>query len=186
MVVQPGDYNVTWSILAAQTIHVQGETGQPRPRLLGDAALAGATVNLPKGGSIKHVYLESKSSSSALSTKGVTVSDVIAYATSSDAADAKAGSGSVIRDSVFHTTAGASYSALKLWDNQVTGPVDVVNVTAYGSTAGSNGIQNGAGGPVTIVNTIARGGTNDITVASGVANATVSYTNFRSRRRPRA
>ena len=77
VVVLPGTYNVTWTIQATQTINVEGQSGQPRPRLLGDPALAGSTVNLPKGGSIKHVYLESKSGSSALSTKGTTVSDVL-------------------------------------------------------------------------------------------------------------
>jgi hypothetical protein len=179
VIVLTGDYTVTWPIQATQLVHVQGEAGQPRPRLLGDAALAGATVNLPKGGSFKHFYVESKSASSALSTKGVAVTDAIAYATSSDAAEAKTGSGSVIRDSVFHTVAGAPYSALKLRDDEVTGPLDIVNVTAVGTSAGSTGIENGAGGPVTVVNTIARGGTNDFTLGAVVQNTLVSYSNFR-------
>src|SRR5215208_7910293 len=80
VVVKTGTYNVAWPILATQLVHVQGEAGT-RPQILGDAGLAGATINLPKGGSIKHLYIESKSASSALSTKEVAVSDVIAYAT---------------------------------------------------------------------------------------------------------
>ena len=179
VIVKTGQYDVTWPISPNNAVTIEGEAGQPRPRLLGDAGLAGPTIDLSRGGSVKHVYVESKSTSPALNTKEVAVSDVIAYATSGDAGFVKAGSGSVIRDSVFHTTAGAPYAALRLSDDQVTGPLDVVNVTAYGATAGSTGIENGAGGPVTIVNTIARGGTSDITRVSAVAFANVSYTNFR-------
>src|SRR3712207_3450273 len=35
VVVRTGEYNVAWSILATQIVNVQGEAGQPRPRLLG-------------------------------------------------------------------------------------------------------------------------------------------------------
>ena len=179
VVVLPGDYNVTWPIAAGQIINIEGQAGQPRPRILGDAALATPTINNQKGGTVKHLYVDSKSANAALSTKEVNISDVIARGQSGPAVFAKAGSGAVIRDSVFSTTAGTTNAALQLSDNQVTGPIDVINVTAVASAAGSKGIENGAGGPVTIVNTIARGGTSDITLASGVQNSIVSYSNYR-------
>src|SRR5215203_4476022 len=69
VIVLPGDYTVTYSVLATQLVHVRGKAGQARPRLLGGAALTGATLNLPKGGTAEHLYVESQSSSSALSTK---------------------------------------------------------------------------------------------------------------------
>src|SRR5688500_10215764 len=44
IVVAPGDYTVAAAITAAQIVHIEGQAGQPRPRLLGGAGLAGPAL----------------------------------------------------------------------------------------------------------------------------------------------
>ena len=178
IVLLPGDYDVAWTLAPNQVVDVQGQAGQPRPRLIGRASLITPTINLRKGGSLSHVFVESQSASTAVTAKQVTVGDVIGYSATGPAGEIKAGGGSVVRDSIFASSA-ASRPALGLKDNQVTGPLKIVNVTAVGSGSASTGIENGSGGPVTIANTIARGASSDIAVTAGVANAQVSYSNYR-------
>src|SRR5688500_4756152 len=50
VVVAPGTYSVTTAITAGQIVNIEGQAGQPRPRILGGAGLAGPTINNQKGG----------------------------------------------------------------------------------------------------------------------------------------
>ena len=173
----PGDYAVSYPVAATASITVTADPAKPRPRLLGDALRTAPTISLGLGGTLSHVYAEAATNQPAVSTKSVLVEDVIAYSQGASAIVAKAGSAAVIRDSVAQTAAGAP--ALKLTDNQITGSLDVVNVTAVANAIGSTGLENGSGGPVTITNTIARGAAADITKFGIVADATVTYSSFR-------
>ncbi len=177
VVLAPGTYAVNYAVTASAAVHVTGTAGQPRPDIVGDPSRTGATINMSSGGSLKHVAVESGSANPAITSKGLLIEDVIVDSGTGRGIFAKAGSGATIRDSVVHTTGPGS--AVVLTDDEVTGPLHVVNVTAISSGAGTAAIDNGSGGVVSIVNTIARGASYDIVKNGSVQNAQVSYSNYR-------
>lgn len=174
----PGDYQVTYAVAAKKAIHVTGDPEQPRPRLIGDANRTVAVLDMSFGGSIRHLYAESNSAAPAINVKGGVVERVVAYSPTAAGMRAKSNTGSLtIRNSVVHTASGNP--ALALTDNALQGTIDVANVTAVGTGAGSAGIEQGSGAVVTIVNSVARGASNDFRANGGVLPANVSYSNFR-------
>jgi hypothetical protein len=176
--VAPGDYDITYAVAATDAIHVTGDPAQPRPRLIGDASRTVGTVDMSSGGSIKHVYIESNSAAPALNIKGGLVEGVIAYSPTAAAIRAKSNTGNLtIRNTLAHSA--SSSAAIVLTDNALQGTLDIANVTAIATGAGSTGIQQGSGAVVTVVNTIARGATDDFRLNGGVLNATVNYSNYR-------
>ena len=177
VVLAPGTYAVNYAVSAAAAVHVTGTAGQPRPQIVGDASRTGATINMSSGGSLKHVAVTSNSANPAVTSKGLLIEDALVSSGTGPGIFAKAGSSATIRDSLVHTTGPSS--ALVLTDDEVTGPLNVVNVTAISTGAGTAAISNGSGGVVSIVNTIARGAANDIVKNGSVQNAQVSYSNFR-------
>ena len=177
VVLAAGTYAVNYAVTAGAAIDVSGTTGQPRPQIVGDASRTGATINMSAGGSLKHVSVVSNSANPAVISKGLLVENAVVTSSTGRGVLAKAGSGATIRDSVVHTTGPGS--ALVLTDDEVTGPLNVVNVTAISSGAGTAAIDNGSGGVVSIVNTIARGAAYDIVKSGSVQNAQVSYSNYR-------
>ena len=171
-----GTYAVTYPVAASAAVNVAGALGQARPQIVGDPSRTAATIDLSFGGSLKHVYVESQTANPAVNAKGAVIEDVLASSASGAGIQAKAGSGATIRDSVIHTT--GTTSALVLTDDQVTGNLDVVNVTAIATGVGATAISNGSGGVVSIVNTIARGNGGDIKESTPVQDAQVSYSNY--------
>src|SRR5215208_3523079 len=176
--VAPGNYTVSYPVAATAGITVMGEPGQARPRIVGDGARTASTIVMNVGGTLKHVYAESTAAYPAVETKGAVIEDVIAYSAAGTAIQAKAGGSATIRDTVAHTVSTAA-PALTLTDDQLTGTLDIANVTAVAEGAGSTGIEHGSGSPTTIVNSIARGASFDIKLNGIVAAAVVSYSNFR-------
>jgi hypothetical protein len=166
------DYVVTYPVTATQPITLTADPNQPHPHIVSTNA-----IDLTKGGTVQHIFLESTAAAPALITKGGLVEDVLVAATVDTALFAKAGSGLVIRDTVARTLAAAP--AVTLSDDQVTGSLDIVNVTAVAGALGSTGIENGSGGPVTIANTIASGAAQDIALNGTVDDALVTHSSFR-------
>jgi hypothetical protein len=165
-------------VAARKVIHVTGDPDRPRPRILGDARRTVGVIDMAFGGSIQHLYVESNSTAPAINVKGGVVARVAAYSPTAAAIRAKSNTGSlVIRNSVAHTASG--YQALVLTDDAPQGTIDIANVTAIGTGAGSAGIEQGSGAVVTIVNTVARGASNDFRVNGAVPAASVRYSNFR-------
>ena len=179
VVLMPGTYNLTGSLVPSTRLTIRGQAGQARPVLAGGPGLTGPTLDMTANGTLERVALSSSAPYPAFVGKQVQVSDVKATAQSAHAAEVKAGSATVVRDSLFHTTAGSPYAALSLKDDENTGTLDVVNVTAVGTAPGSTGIAQGSGSAVTVVNTIAQGGQYDIWETVAATDANVSYSSFR-------
>jgi hypothetical protein len=185
VVVLPGDYAVSYPVQADAPISVHGQTGRPRPRLIGDSAMSNETLALDAGGAVSHLYVEGTGvGQDALSLEGATGDDLVVVSSSGDAVNLKgAPGGTVLRDSVVRSTAG-SHAAVHTKDQAPPslpgGPVELRNVTAIADGAGGDAISaKTTDAPTTLRNVIARGGDSDVGTTNGGLDVHVAYSSFR-------
>lgn len=153
VVVLPGDYSLAADALDVNAaINVRGGAGTSLPRITraGDAF----RVNVP-GATVRDLYIESTSGSRTLSAVGgTTLERVVLVARAPADFAAVLSDGAVLRDSVAWTDFVAAVTTAG------TGAT-LVNVTAIGAGASSDGVQADAADSsmqtVTLLNVIARG-----------------------------
>jgi hypothetical protein len=196
VIVEPGSYTITGNLNPHGGVNLHGVAGQPAPVIVGSPALGGDNaVSVSAGSSISHLAIQAQApDQSALALDGATGDDLVLSATGdapldndNDAPAAAVvtgspspGTPSVLRDTVAWTT-GTYTNAVSVGASQgnSAAAVDLVNVTAIASGAGSLGVvayapQNGS---VTSTNVIARGPAGDL--YSATVPIAVSYSDFR-------
>jgi hypothetical protein len=186
VVVLPGDYSVG-SLSPTVPIVLRGAVGRPRPRIVGSS---GSTVlSFKEGGAVRHLALQATGAlQDALTLQGGVGEDLLLRSSGGDAAKLVGSrSGTVLRDTVAHTTAaGASLAALKLRDGGNSGSgsgggeIALRNVTAYAPGAGGAAIRcETSEDASSIVNVIARGSVADIDALKAGGNCVASHSAFR-------
>jgi hypothetical protein len=185
VILKPGRYVVDFRINPAVPVHVQGEDGEARPKLVGSwNALdsAPAVLELLNGGSLRHLKIEASDvMQGALQLADVTAEDLLVRSSGAEAVTLLGGATStVLRDSVVESTAPAM-AAVGI-DDGPAGVEDVHlrNVTAVAHGAGAVGVQaRVVQSRVTLLNVIARGGLGANDIEGQDPKLTVGHSNFR-------
>ncbi|HEX2232251.1 MAG TPA: hypothetical protein VHG69_02685, partial [Thermoleophilaceae bacterium] len=139
VVVLPGDYSVG-SLSPTVPILLHGAVGRPRPRIIGTSQ--NTVLSFKAGGTVRYLTLKATAAlQDALTLQGGVGEDLLLKSSGGDAAKlvgSRSGTGTVLRDSVAHTSAGgAGIAALKLRDGGNSGSgsgegeIALRNVTAY-------------------------------------------------------
>jgi hypothetical protein len=181
VLVAPGTYHVTGSLLPPVPIDMHGLAGQPRPHLIGNGGTA--LLTFKSGGSLRHLALEGTGSGQdALTMRGGLAEDLLLRSATGDGAKVDgAPGGTVLRDSVVQAFGGGSgLAGLKIRNSGPGGDVTLLNVTTMATGALGSGIRcELSGGQARLVNTIARGVVADIDASLGGGNCSAWSSNFR-------
>src|SRR5918992_1128153 len=186
VVVLPGDYAVD-GLSPTVPIVLRGAAGRPRPRIVGSSATT--VLSFKSGGTVRHMAIQATGGlQDALTLEGGVGEDLLLRSSGGDAAKVVSSrSGTVLRDSVAHTTTGAAgIAALKLRDGSSSGggsgrgEIALRNVTAYAPGAGAAGIRcETRDATSSMVNVIARGSVADIDAVGPAGNCSASHSAFR-------
>ena len=185
VILMPGRYEVDYRINPSVAVHVQGEDGESRPKLVGTwNALdsAPAVLELLNGGSLKHVKVEASDvMQGALRLAGVTAEDLLVRSSGAEAVTlAGAATPTVLRDSVVESSF-TGMAAIGI-DDGPGGVEDVHlrNVTAVADGAGAVGMESRVvQSHVTVLNSIFRGGFGANDVEGSDPKLDVGHSNFR-------
>jgi hypothetical protein len=180
VIVAPGTYRID-SELEPGTISLHGAAGQPRPWLVGSGALGGEVVSSRKGGTLRHLGIESTATTDGtLTLQGGVAEDLLIVGR--DAGGGKlvgATGGTVLRDSAIYA-GGSGVNGLRLTDTSVGGDDQVVNVTLI-APAGTGIKCDPVVGQATIVNTVVRGQATDIDATKGpTGHCSSSHSDYRT------
>jgi hypothetical protein len=185
VILKPGTYAVDYRINPSVPVHVQGEDGAARPKLLGSwNALdpAPAVLELLKGGSLRHLKVQaSELMQGALQIADVTAEDLLVRSSGAEAVSLLGGAtGTLLRDSVVESTY-PGMAAVGIDDGPAgVADVDMRNVTAVAHGAGAVGLQSRVvQSQVTLLNVIARGGLGANDLEGQDPKLKVGHSNFR-------
>jgi Ca2+-binding RTX toxin-like protein len=187
--ILPGDYPLTAPLLpTANNLTIQGAPGQARPRLLAGGFTATGDpsgMSAAPGTTIRHVDIRSSVPDSIVleAFTGATIEDTLVLAGAEGQSGAEVHGGTLVRDSVFHST-GADALAFEGRNGTLT----LRNVTAIATGPNSLGLSafafsaDAIGVSFDVVNTLARGTNVDLLVrsrdASRLAVAKLSFSNW--------
>jgi hypothetical protein len=190
VVLAPGVYSPPSTVAISKPIHVHGEAGQPAPRVV---RTTGQVFSVAGGGTLAYVKAESVG---AVINMGVSVVERVAVLSAAGASMSSAvfvHDGGTLRDSFIRAESPNGRAVFANF-----GVVNLVNVTAIATDAGSSGLYADATvGPfcesnsqieVHATNVIARGGQYDIDVphlcgSSGDPSIEVAYMTHSNYRR---
>jgi hypothetical protein len=179
VVVKSGTYTVNYSVVAGAAIDVRGESGKPRPSVIGTGG--SATIDMSYGGTLSDLYVSASGNLTyAVSVEGAVVDRVEAeaFGSANGAVELRPhASGVVLRNSVARG-AGTSSDAIQVKDNGLIGNATVIGTTAV--SAGGRGVSVKASlATTTLKNSIFRGPT-DIEVKNTATHPQVSYSIYRA------
>ena len=185
VILLPGRYEVDYRINPTVAVHVEGQDGESRPKLVGTHNVldsAPAVLELLNGGSLRYVKVEATDlMQSALRLAGVTAEDLLVRSSGAEAVTlTAAGAPTVLRDSVVESNF-TGMAAIGI-DDGPTGAEDVHlrNVTAVANGVGAVGMESRVvQGHVTVLNSIFRGGFGANDVEGQDPKLDVGYSNFR-------
>ena len=181
VVLRPGEYDVASTLVAPGPITLEGEPGQPRPRLVGATNLATPVLELRDGGTLRRLAIVARGrASDALTLQGGLAEHLDLFSASGDGAKVVAASQTtVLRDSTVRA-AGAGSSGLKLREGGAGGDVAVRNVTVVATGTAAAAVRcETALGRSTLVNVIARGSGGDVDAAANGSRCEAWHSNLR-------
>jgi hypothetical protein len=181
VIVAPGTYDLAGSLEPTVPIDLHGVAGQPRPRLIGHGTTA--LLEFKSGGTVGHLALEATGLlQDAITLRGGLAEDLLLRSATGDGGKVNGvPGGTVLRDSIVHTSGAAEGSAgLKLRDSNEGGDVTLVNVTVIATALTAKGIRcELSNGHARLINAIVRGVLRDIDASSGNDSCTAVSSNFR-------
>ena len=181
VIVAPGTYDVPTALDPTEPIEIHGVAGQPRPRLTGSGGTA--LLTFKAGGSLRHLALEATGSNQdALTMRGGLAEDLLIISAGGDGAKVDgSASGTVLRDSVVHSSAtGSSAAGLKIRNSAGAGDVTALNLTVIATEGSAQGVRcELSNGQATLVNVIVRGAVHDINANSSGGHCSAQSSNFR-------
>jgi len=177
VIVEPGDYHLTSSLVESVPITLQGQAGQAFPHLIGDPTLTSPTLQAV-GGTVSRLDIETAAPDGlALDLQGGTGSQLTLVASGGDheggAAQLEASPGGTLMQDSLARVVGTEGEVVEIRNG--TGSATLVNVTAVGG-ANTSALENKADSAL-VENSIFRGGTYDVNAEAG--HLTARYSNFR-------
>jgi hypothetical protein len=177
VVVQPGDYAVSYAVATSASVNIHGAANKPRPRVVAASSLTGAVVKMSGGGFVSHLYIEAgKTAPSAFDADGVVAGDLVIAAPGGVGAHLMGAS--LLRDSV--VSAAGTGPAVDATDGSATGgAVKLLNDTLIAPGTGATALRARQTGATTVVrNTVMRGSGGDVTTEAG-ARVAIDHSSLR-------
>lgn len=188
VILKPGEYAISSTLVAPGPITLEGEPGQPRPRLVGATNLSTAVLEFKEGGTLRHLAVVARGNGSdALTLRAASAEGLDLFSASGDGAKLVGDpSTTVLRDSVVRAEGvGGSIAGVKLRDGGEAGDVALRNVTVVSTGAGSTAVRcETSVGRSTLLNVIARGEASDVDAAANASRCEVWHSNLRPFRSP--
>ena len=179
VIVASGDYAIATTLRATVAVTVHGVRGEPRPRLVGDASLAGDTLSLSSGATARHLEIQASGpSGAALRLYGATGEDLVLVSSSGGAAAILRVSdgGTLLRDTLARCL-GCTEGAIA-FNGDTYGTAAAVGVTAVATGAASAIKSSLQDGTATVVNAATSSGGADIKASTG-PKVRVTFSAFR-------